>query len=382
MLKKAIKFILSLAGGMLIGAGIVLIITIAMTGKSLETIAGILAEADITDLAVSCAMSAAAFIITTAFQIIIHEGGHLVGGLLSGYRFVSFRICNIALIRHDGHFALRRFSVAGTGGQCLMLPPDSPADALPYVVYNAGGVVANIITATAATAALLLCDDITQFAFHLLIFTAITGFFFAALNGIPMKINGITNDGYNILLFRRNTLNRKLFANQLRINAMIQDGTRPKDIPEELFDLPAPIDYSDVIQASTFIMAASRKLDTGDISGAHAMLCEVENHKKEMIGLLVNEAECELIFTSLVLGKTDEARRLYTKELKRYITAYRNTMSSKQRILCAVALLMDNDADEARRIYDAMKAGCGRYMMQGEVMMDLELCDRMIIKNT
>ncbi|MBO5185933.1 MAG: hypothetical protein J6B91_02630 [Prevotella sp.] len=30
------------------------------------------------------------------------------------------------------------------------------------------------------------------------------------------------------MLSRRNMLSRKLFANQLRINAMIQDGTRPR----------------------------------------------------------------------------------------------------------------------------------------------------------
>ena len=40
-----------------------------------------------------------------------------------------------------------------------------------------------------------------------------------------------------------------------------------------------------------------------------------------MFGLIVNEAQCELLFTSLMLGHADEACRLYTKELKKYITA-------------------------------------------------------------
>ncbi len=373
MTKQAIKFIAALFGGMLIGVGIVFLIAIAMTGKSVGEIAGILSEADIADIAVSCAMSLAAFIITTMFQIVIHEGGHLAGGLLTGYRFVSFRIGSIALIRHDRRFALRRYSVAGTGGQCLMIPPDTTPETMPYAVYNAGGVAVNIAAAIAATAALLSCSDIPIFAFHLLLFTAVTGFFFAALNGIPMKMNGVTNDGYNILLFRRNVLSRKLFANQLRINAMIQDGTRPKDIPEKLFETPSPTDYSDAIHAAAVIMAASRKLDAGDMPAAHAMLSEAESHRDEMIGLLVKETECELVFTSLVLGDTAGARRLYTDELKKYIASYRNTMSSKQRILCAVAMLMNGDEAEARRIYDEMEANRSRYMMQGEAEMDLAL---------
>lgn len=382
MIKQAIKIVASLFCGMLIGTGIVFLVVMAMTGKSPETIANILAKADIADIAVSCTMSMAAFIITTMLQIVIHESGHLVGGLLTGYRFVSFRICNIALIRHDGSFALRRYSVAGTGGQCLMTPPDTTPEAMPYAVYNAGGIVANIVVATAATAALLLYNEIPLFAFHLLIFTAITGVFFATLNGIPMKMNGVTNDGYNIMMFRHNVANRKLFANQLRINGMIQDGTRPRDIPKELFEIPSPTDYSEAMHASAVLMAASRKLDTGDMTDAHAMLCEAENHRNEMIGLLVKETECELIFTSLVIGDIAEARRLYTDELKKYITAYRNTMSSKQRILCAIAILMDGDETKARRIYDEMEAGRGKYMMQGEVKMDLALTHALIDGNT
>ena len=55
-------------------------------------------------------------------QIIIHEAGHLVCGLLTGFRMVSFRIANIILVRHDQGWQLGRFSIAGTGGQCLMEP--------------------------------------------------------------------------------------------------------------------------------------------------------------------------------------------------------------------------------------------------------------------
>lgn len=57
-------------------------------------------------------------------QIIVHEAGHLAFGLLSGYAFSSFRIMDFMWIKEDGKLRLKKFSLAGTGGQCLMEPPE------------------------------------------------------------------------------------------------------------------------------------------------------------------------------------------------------------------------------------------------------------------
>ena len=43
-----------------------------------------------------------AVILSYYLHIIIHEGGHLVFGLRSGYQFVSFRIGSLILYKEDG----------------------------------------------------------------------------------------------------------------------------------------------------------------------------------------------------------------------------------------------------------------------------------------
>ena len=73
-------------------------------------------------------------------QVLLHEGGHLVCGLATGYRFVSFRIFNLTFIRKDGKLCIKRFSLAGTGGQCLLTPPERPLEDIPTTLYNLGGV--------------------------------------------------------------------------------------------------------------------------------------------------------------------------------------------------------------------------------------------------
>ena len=50
----------------------------------------------------------ATFIVSTILHIIIHEGGHLLGGLLTGYKFVSFRVMDLKLEKTEsGGFKFR-----------------------------------------------------------------------------------------------------------------------------------------------------------------------------------------------------------------------------------------------------------------------------------
>ena len=79
---------------------------------------------------------------------VIHESGHLVMGLRSGYGFVSFRIGSLTWIKENGKLVRKKFSIAGTGGQCVMMPPDSenPED-VPFALYLSGGGLFNLILA-------------------------------------------------------------------------------------------------------------------------------------------------------------------------------------------------------------------------------------------
>ena len=78
-------------------------------------------------------------------HIVIHESGHLIGGLLSGYTFSSFRIGSFMLLKENGKLVSKRLKIAGTGGQCLMAPPEMVDGKFPVVLYNMGGSVMNLL---------------------------------------------------------------------------------------------------------------------------------------------------------------------------------------------------------------------------------------------
>ena len=64
---------------------------------------------------------------------------------MTGYKFNSFRIFSVILIKQNGKLKIKNISLAGTGGQCLMSPPELIDGKMPYVLYNLGGVILNVI---------------------------------------------------------------------------------------------------------------------------------------------------------------------------------------------------------------------------------------------
>ena len=321
-------------------------------------------------------------VIAAYLQIILHEAGHLVGGLLSGYRFVSFRVGSITLVKDgSGKLRFKCFKIAGTGGQCLMAPPENvPLDQIPTKLYNAGGALVNLLCATVSLLLLLFCDGMPMWLRYFLAATMAIGFVFALLNGIPLKMGGVANDGYNMLYLNRDKQAVKGFAAQLIINEKQQNGMRLSQMPDEVFDLGGEINYSDPLQANVGLLLISRELDKGNIELAHEQFKELLNsHRNELMPLFRLEAGCELMFTSLVTGDKAVAQKTIDDEmLMKYITKYARVMSPKQRALMAKALLFDSNRAEAERLYNELVARRDSYLMQGEVESDIELMKQLL----
>ena len=194
-------------------------------------------------------------------------------------------------------------------------------------------------------------------------------------------MEGIGSDGYNQLLLHRNPSSKQALLMQLRINARIQAGEVPLDLPEEWFSHEEP-DYKDSLQIGYYLMTISRLQDARQWEAAYHLLSNALKHQREIIGIFVKEISCELLYTSLLLGKTEEARRLYTDDLKTYIDQFKKYSSTKQRLLFAIALYLENNPDKARAIYEEVSLRQKNYLMQGEVKMDLRLMEESLNDKT
>lgn len=372
---KLLKQILRTAGGLAAGIGIGIAIATAgimlFTDTTFSEYMEGFRNLEIGDGLAAAAVGIASFLISITILVILHEGGHLLFGLLSGYRFVSFRIFNVTFIKINDRLRIKRFAIAGTGGQCLLSPPDRPIEDIPAFWYNAGGLIANILVL--AVAIPLLCVIRNPFICEFLSILIFTDIIMLIINGIPMQMNGIGNDARNILLLRRDMNAKRGMVIQLRSNALIQEGVRPKDMPDEWFEIPKHINYKSALEAAIPIMHASRTLDMGCIEEAYQEFEDLYSHKEEIMPLYVKEIACELAFTSLATGRTDRARELLDEELMKYIETYRKTMSSKERLLFAIAIRIENNPEKADKIYQSLAARQSDYLLQGEAASDLAL---------
>ncbi|MDE5814479.1 MAG: hypothetical protein K2H72_09345, partial [Muribaculaceae bacterium] len=198
------------------------------------------------------------------------------------------------------------------------------------------------------------------------------------INGIPMMANGVGNDGYNMKLLKKNLRSRQGIVNQLRANALIQNGVRPKDMPDGFFENPTDIDYRNALEVSIPLMYTSRLIDEKRYSEALECMESLYSHKDEIMPLYVNEIACELAFLYLRTGHPEKAEAILDKDLRKYVETYRKMMSSKERLLCAVALYLDKDETKAREIYSRLDSRKEEYLLQGEVKSDLALMEDML----
>lgn len=308
-------------------------------------------------------------------QFIIHESGHLVFGLNSGYQFVSFRVGSLTVIKKSGKYMLKKYHVPGTGGQCLMMPPEFSDNNFPYKLYNLGGIIFNFIFSALAILLILLFDLPVLFNVFFLSF-AIFGLIFCILNGVPMKISGIANDGYNIRLLSNDKISRKAFYLQLKVNGLQSEGVRVKDMPENWFELPDNADMKNNLHLSIILLKSACYMDQLRFEEARQCLESIEPYKNNLIGLYQKERDCELLFLEIIGDcRQDVITSLYTDDIKTYIGQYSKYMFSKKRLLYTYTIAVEKDKQRADKIFnDAIKMQ-DKYPLTGEAESELEIME-------
>ena len=263
----------------------------------------------------------ALLIVACILQVLVHEAGHLVLGLATGYRFRSFRVGSLMLVEQDGRLRLKRLSIQGTGGQCLMGPPDLVAGRIPYRLYNLGGVLANtLVSLAAAVLAFALPQRLAAIFFA---FLALVGLVFALTNGLPLTVGGVNNDGKNLRSAGESPDALRAFWTILKVGEAQADDLRVKDMPAAWFAVPADAErLRNPLIASVAVLACNRLLDEGRIAESADAIRDLLKRKTGMLGLhrsllKVDLAYCELMGES----RAEEAERVLDADARKLMKA-------------------------------------------------------------
>lgn len=260
----------------------------------------------------------AALVAAALVQLLLHEGGHLVFGLATGYRLASFRVVSVIWLKTEAGIRRKKYQLAGTLGQCLMDPPAMAGGNFPVLLYNFGGVLMNLLTALAALPLAFGLGLGTVGGFSAWVF-ALVGIFFALQNGIPLSYGGMRNDGSNALLLRKDPAARRSFWLQLAINGEMTRGKRSKDMPEDWFPLPSLEEMKEPMTAAVGALACGRLMDRHDFAKAEEVITGYLAADTAIMEIHRCILVCDLLCCRLLSGQVEEAGRLLTKNQEKWM---------------------------------------------------------------
>lgn len=307
-------------------------------------------------------------------QIIIHEAGHLVFGLLTRYQFSSFRIFSFMWVKENGKIRLRRLSIVGTGGQCLMTPPDMIDGRIPVVLYNLGGSFMNIIASIIFFVLYLLLKGV-PFVSVLLLILAIIGVGFAITNGVPMRMGTVDNDGYNAFSLTRNSEALQSFWMQMKVNAEIAKGIRLKDMPDEWFEIPSDESMKNSMVVVKGIFTCNRLMDQQKFAEADKLMEHIMGIDSGMVGLHRSLMVCDRMYIELITeNRSDVIGRMLTKEQKKFMKQMKK-FPSVLRTEYVYALLHEQDREKADKVKEQFEKCAKTYPYPNDVQSERELME-------
>lgn len=169
--------------------------------------------------------------------ILIHEFGHVLGGLLMGNEFSLMIVGPLKLQKDDGKFSLTfNKSIAMAGGLALTLPTKVEGFKKRRAIVIGSGPLASLVLAIGGyLLAQYLGDSISRTTNTLILSTYLMSAAIFVATIIPSKVGGFMSDGMQLLMTLRNDKMAKKYANFMHLFALNNKGTEPKDFPVELF---------------------------------------------------------------------------------------------------------------------------------------------------
>lgn len=371
-IEKVISGLITIVGFGAIGAGIGLFIVTAMDAWG--------GDKSIVKLCISTLLGLLLIAISYFVNICTHETGHMIFGLLSGYKFNSIRFGKLMLVREGGQdigkLKFCKYDLPGTAGQCIMTAPDGDAEHMPVFLYNVGGVAVNFLTAIISVILYVVCKSSSSVA--VIIVGAIILIF-----GMVSLVIGITNslpfeqmgtDGANIRILMRDKNSRKAFRNSLEIVKYFSEGYSLVEMPQDLtyFDKNTPMNNTLIsAQASMYYSYLIAKKEYKE---AKDMALFILDNAKSINQIHVKVLYGDLVFLYAVIENNLEASRKMYKDHEKDINAGAGFISI-QKALYAYYTLVEVDKKKADAYAKAFENSYKNYPYPKDAQVEKEQFD-------
>lgn len=169
------------------------------------------------------------YFLSSAIHLLVHEGGHFIGGVASGYKLLCLQLgpMNIVVGKNNKLSILWKGSLSG---QCVMLPKH--IENIRFKAYNMGGIIANAILMIFSFVLLLMDSFWTSLMFVELICVGVQK---VIVNAVPHKTNSVPNDGYIIKILKKDKAIQKDYVMYLTLygKLFLDEDISPQDFMYE-----------------------------------------------------------------------------------------------------------------------------------------------------
>jgi len=254
-------------------------------------------------------------VLSFILAIMCHELGHMIFGLLDGYKLHYYQFFSFRFYTDENSDKLKfKFVKPSFLGQCIMKYDGDPLKQ-NYKKYMYGGALVNlmlfIILFIGFLLVLLLKGEINIY----LLFFMYMNFYFFLSNGIPLTIGNIDNDAKNLIMMKEYDEAKACVLNSLKIQ-VIQDNNVPiNEIEESLLNnngMEIPIEY---VNGYPFVLLRTiKKVMNNDIN-PYEELKEVYRHRNKF-PLVYKTSFTSIILINNILEDREYRGIYYSKENK------------------------------------------------------------------
>ncbi len=309
------------------------------------------------------------------FHTIVHECGHMLFGLLTGYKFVSIRFGSLILIKKNDKLYLKKYKLAGTGGQCFMSPPNFIGGSIPFQLYHYGGSILNIIVAFISLG-FALTSTVPLIKMVFMVMCAV-GILYGAINGFPLKMGILINDGYNVKLMKNNLYSRIAVYQQLKVMEYLSHDISLKDMPKDIFFSYQEDQATDALIAGALIQNMEYYLDLKDYKSVSLISIHLNQYKDDLIPLIRYQFINLAYITDLIISRESIYKNDIQNQDHKQLTKVLKSLPTTLTFLYAQSLFENNDIDEANHYKNELQQLNKNYPYPVEIESQLKLINQL-----
>ena len=234
----------------------------------------------------------------------------------------------------------------------------------------------NLLSAVLAGGIAALCHSMgAETAGKSFVIAAAIGAVYALINGIPMRLGTIDNDGYNACATGKNPGALRANWLQLKVNEQTTAGVRLKDMPEAWFAMPADEEMKNGMTAVVGVFACNRLMDEKRFAEADREMERLLSMDTGIVGLHRSLMKGDRIFCELLgEGRKERIDKLREKEQRKVAKAMKK-FPAVLRTEYAYALLEEKDGEKAGKIREEFEKMAEKYPYPCDIEAERELME-------